>query len=309
MIRGNVLAYEDFYGADSEQQQYSLLLNSSPRAPRQRFHSNSGMMPQAPNSPLRADISRSSSIKSCMSVRSLEDSLGCSLYATRRPSTRSSASSIVLPPDVTSWESGGSSGVSFHAVEVREYKRQLGDQLCATSGPPIGIGWEYRESKKVRSVDEYERIRGPKRRKSLELHLPRRAREEILQDFGVARSEMDMASKETEKNKRDRLRSANRAKFQWIEEGVESAKRKLKGIVRRKSKDEDLYASWVKAEHERAAAEIRNLHYGADVPRPRLKRSSSAPQFLEIQLPHEPPANTIRVPYRRRSSLTRANAA
>ncbi|VEU38648.1 unnamed protein product [Pseudo-nitzschia multistriata] len=40
------------------------------------------------------------------------------------------------------------SKVQFHAVEVREYARSIGDNPTAMDGPPLGLGWTYQNLKR-----------------------------------------------------------------------------------------------------------------------------------------------------------------
>lgn len=41
--------------------------------------------------------------------------------------------------------------VQFHGVEVREYRRSMGDNPAATAGPPLSLDWEYRDMTRGRN--------------------------------------------------------------------------------------------------------------------------------------------------------------
>jgi len=53
--------------------------------------------------------------------------------------------------------------VSFHEVQVHEFAQWLGDNPSCSEGPPIALSWDCVHSK-VLKVDEYETMRGRRRR-------------------------------------------------------------------------------------------------------------------------------------------------
>jgi hypothetical protein len=62
-----------------------------------------------------------------------------------------------LKPDILVDIEKSTRHVSFGYVEIREYERIVGDNPSRTHGPPISIGWNYRQSAKFR-VDNYEKM-------------------------------------------------------------------------------------------------------------------------------------------------------
>lgn len=52
--------------------------------------------------------------------------------------------------------------VSFAALQIREYNQVLGDHPCCSSGPPISLGWDHVNTRRV-DINEYERTRSPRR--------------------------------------------------------------------------------------------------------------------------------------------------
>lgn len=74
--------------------------------------------------------------------------------------------------------------VSFATLSIREYTQVLGDHSCCTFGPPVSLGWDYKELPKI-SVERYEATR-PRRRSRTDLKLSFEARREILSDVSEA---------------------------------------------------------------------------------------------------------------------------
>jgi len=69
--------------------------------------------------------------------------------------------------------------VSFDKVKIREYVRCLGNNPATTKGPPLSIGWEYREAGEF-DVEEYEDATQNTRRSKEEILVPSKTREEML---------------------------------------------------------------------------------------------------------------------------------
>jgi hypothetical protein len=67
--------------------------------------------------------------------------------------------------------------VSFSSLEVREYNIALSDHPSCSYGPPIQLGWDYRQKKAVQ-VEEYEETRSQQ---------PRRGRHELVLSYNVRR--------------------------------------------------------------------------------------------------------------------------
>ena len=85
--------------------------------------------------------------------------------------------------DVTTSQVRRGSKVQFGTVEIRDYKRILGDHPCVSIGPPLSIDWDYEENK-PQDVDEYEFDRVLSRKSQQEMYLNYYARKHILgQDY------------------------------------------------------------------------------------------------------------------------------
>jgi len=68
--------------------------------------------------------------------------------------------------------------VSFAVLQIREYNQVLGDHPCCSSGPPISLGWDHVNTRRV-DINEYERTRSPRRTRR-ELKMRSEERRNIL---------------------------------------------------------------------------------------------------------------------------------
>jgi hypothetical protein len=154
--------------------------------------------------------------------------------------------------------SGGHS-VRIGNVIIREYERTLGDNLCS-SGPPVGIGWNYwasgticstnttitttdpaatnngsssssRQGQAARTelvlpVEMYEQLRGPPV-PSHKLILSRATRDSILLEHGFSREQISEAVRQNVRIKNQRRQTLTNLKLEPYEEFTE---RLAKGI-------------------------------------------------------------------------------
>lgn len=144
------------------------------------------------------------------------------------------------------------SAISFSNVEMREYSRAVGDNPSVSAGPPMSIGWEYNDPD-VLTIDEYESTRPP-RRAHHEMVVPRSVRQDMLMnEWGYSRSQLAGAVRDSNRTKTQRRTTVNNmdTPFAKIEEGVQSAKRKMKRFVLRRKSDGAMYQTW-KVEEMRA---------------------------------------------------------
>jgi len=128
--------------------------------------------------------------------------------------------------------------VRFYAVEIREYDRTVGDHPSCSSGPPISIGWNYRESLKV-NVNKYESIRGTRRVQG-EMTLSRRERERLLDEWGFPSHIIAEGVRSALKVKHQRKQTViNAGKIAKLEEAFEGAAKRLKRalMLRRRTSD------------------------------------------------------------------------
>jgi hypothetical protein len=110
----------------------------------------------------------------------------------------------------TNSDTGSSSSlkrtVSFSSLNVREYNIALSDHPSCSYGPPIQLGWDYRQKKAVQ-VEDYEEVK---------LKQPRRSRHDMVLSYNVRRylllkragysdQDLEEAMSEVERVKRERV--------------------------------------------------------------------------------------------------------
>ena len=122
------------------------------------------------------------------------------------------------------------STVTFGRVHIRLYERILCDNPAVTSGPPLGIGWNYKAYKRTFVVDEWEELRAPGRRKYNEMLMPRTDREALLCKLGYTQKEIASSVRTILRVKTRRLQTINNLDAQQFEEFVEAACRGLKRV-------------------------------------------------------------------------------
>ena len=132
--------------------------------------------------------------------------------------------------------------VGFQDVEIREYELDLCDNPACGLGPAIGIGWSYKEKTKE-DIDSFEDKRPPKR-SSTEFKMDRECRESIMENSRFSKKEIRICTQDKAKIKNGRESTAGNMPFAKYEEKLESAQRKLRRIVLRQKKDEELLKLW-----------------------------------------------------------------
>ena len=103
-------------------------------------------------------------------------------------------------------EEGIKPSVSFTNLEIREYDMTLGDNPSCSYGPPVSLGWDYRDAEVV-PVEKYERARAKKcpRRSTRQLVLSHNVRKYLLlKTAGYSKAELREAMKEVERIKNQR---------------------------------------------------------------------------------------------------------
>lgn len=120
--------------------------------------------------------------------------------------------------------------VSFAKVHVREYKIGLGDQPCS-SGPPVGLGWEFRETLDT-DVEEYEAARKSTRRCSHEMKMPAAVRVAKLLEHGHSKEDIRKTAVQSRRAMTGRIASANQTEACFVAaQALESLGRKMKRVV------------------------------------------------------------------------------
>eukprot|EP00978_Attheya_sp_CCMP212_P025654 scaffold82903_cov62-Attheya_sp.AAC.3 len=93
--------------------------------------------------------------------------------------------------------------VSFHTIEIREYKRALGDNPAVSYGPPIGIDWQYNHTES-KTVDLYERERPPRGEWYEWYMTPDRRSQMLSEECGHSYQEIMQATNEADQRRRKR---------------------------------------------------------------------------------------------------------
>jgi len=123
-----------------------------------------------------------------------------------RSESRTDYDNTTQQDDITTSQVRRGSKVQFGTVEIRDYKRILGDHPCVSIGPPLSIDWDYEENE-PRDVDEYEFDRVLSRKSQQEMYLNYYARKHLLgqdyteKDFKQVKKEINLIKKHREISK------------------------------------------------------------------------------------------------------------
>jgi hypothetical protein len=181
--------------------------------------------------------------------------------------------------------------VRFGTLHIREYERTIGDSICAV-GPPMGISWKYRiyENKPskyfdkftdgvdipnnaatevVVAVDMYERVRGPRERRVVQLS--RSEKEDLLIESGCSRRDLAAAVRQNIHVKNQRRQTVTNLKLMPIEETFERWARSLRKLVmldaskRRQARSRHLFEQWLD-ESGRGSDRSSNASFSSYIP-------------------------------------------
>lgn len=94
--------------------------------------------------------------------------------------------------------------VSFGKLETREYSIALSDHPSCSFGPPISLGWDFRDKEAV-ELETYEEQRSPRRSMHQMLLSYNVRRYLLLKRAGYSHRELETAMQEVERVKRQRL--------------------------------------------------------------------------------------------------------
>ena len=119
--------------------------------------------------------------------------------------------------------------VSFGSVHIREHNVILGDNPSCSSGPPLSLGWDYADNQAVGVEDqEFEKLaRTPYQQLFPKINVYQR-KHILIHSCGYSDHELIDARKQVEKVQFQRWITKALLPAQKIEEGIESAKRKLR---------------------------------------------------------------------------------
>lgn len=123
--------------------------------------------------------------------------------------------------------------VSFSSLDIKTFPMTLGNNPCATSGPPVMLDWESKPTfERVVSLDEYERSRSPRRTRKM-LKLSYRDRKGILEgQQGFTAEEVNQAWAEAIKIRQQRHETLRRGLLLNTWDDVwESAQRKCHRVA------------------------------------------------------------------------------
>jgi len=126
--------------------------------------------------------------------------------------------------------------VSFSNLQIREYDLTLGDHPSCSYGPPVSLGWDYRDAAVV-PLEKYEKARSNKfpRRKSSQLVLSYNVRKYLLlKTAGYTKAELREAMKEVERIKHERKMTDMMAPLEPLDEVMEGVINHVKGMFQKK---------------------------------------------------------------------------
>ena len=122
--------------------------------------------------------------------------------------------------------------VSFCEVKVRNYERILEFNPSVTSGPAVGIGWNYSPEDQIFSLENFEESREFSRCNSVdELALPRDKREDLLRNWGFTQREIAFSVRSILRSKNQRKQTVQNLHAASMEEFMEKATRKMKNVL------------------------------------------------------------------------------
>ncbi len=111
--------------------------------------------------------------------------------STLKTESRRRSSVDSADPVVPIKREGKSPSVRFSTVEIRSYEQVLSDNPSVTSGPALGIGWEYDPSEtQVIPVARYEKYSVAPYKNNEEMYLKRSERERLLRLRGYSQAEI-----------------------------------------------------------------------------------------------------------------------
>jgi hypothetical protein len=113
--------------------------------------------------------------------------------------------------------------IRFEWVEVRLCHQTIGDNPAVTYSPPISIDWKFDELSPV-TVDEYEETRGDRIANSNNLFLSSMDRRRVLKNKGLFEDDIDRASEEAERARKERAMTNALLPAMKVEEVLQSTR-------------------------------------------------------------------------------------
>lgn len=119
--------------------------------------------------------------------------------------------------------------VSFGCVQFREHEIILGDNPSCSEGPPVSLGWGFKDRRPM-NLEKCEQARSGTRRNKDEIYMPVAVREEMLFQRDYSRDELREVVCEICRIQNQRTETVKKLKFATCEEVFERAKRKARRI-------------------------------------------------------------------------------
>lgn len=161
------------------------------------------------------------------------------------PSTNSLKSCFHISDDGSVASSSLKKSVSFHTLTIREYSQIPDINPSVSSGPPIGLGWDFEVLDAV-EISKYEELRPPRRIRS-ELNIPASMRRTMLcEEFSLA--DVNRVTKLSNLGRNQRRSTSALQEIEATVIFMESAKRKIKRWVKRKTTREEMEEVWLAAQ-------------------------------------------------------------
>jgi hypothetical protein len=151
-------------------------------------------------------------------------------------SSHNSESALIetVPDSVKKSETILKSKVSFDKVQIRSYRYILTINPAVTSGPSIGLGWEFDSKKDEQfSVEDFEASKEfDTSRTSKDMMLSRQERENLLLSLGYSRKEIASMVRQTIRLKHQRKVTVQNLKMSPLEEFLERTTRRVRRVLR-----------------------------------------------------------------------------
>jgi hypothetical protein len=131
--------------------------------------------------------------------------------------------------------------IRFESVQTRLYHQTLGDNPAVKYGPPIALDWEYEEMSPVQ-VDEHEETRRDRisisdsnknNHKENKPMLSSMDRRRVLKSKGFTEEEIDQASQQAEKAKKERATTNALLPAMKVEEVLQSTRRHVMRFLKK----------------------------------------------------------------------------
>lgn len=170
------------------------------------------------------------------------------------PSTNSLKSCFHSSDDDSAASSGVKKSVSFNTLTIREYSQIPDINPSVSSGPPIGLGWDFEVLGSV-DISKYEELRPPRRIRS-ELNIPAAMRQKMLrEDFSLA--DVNRATKLSNVGRSQRRSTSALQEMEGTQIFMESATRKIKRWVKGKTTRAEQEELWLAAQtHKREQLDV-----------------------------------------------------